>query len=166
MRRFEERALDDAEATADAWEEPQEETPTISGTGRVVRFIATLKQSIKLQSYPGLAWKSVVPLATDPFGEVTLRPTPYVLETGKPYELLFITRNRTVPSRAAAVEVLRRLGFPKATVMPVKRVMRLPGRDGLSLALWLGVARYEGPRTVTASDDPVFFSRVAAMTVG
>ena len=125
------------------------------------RFVGTLNRPIQLVNQPGRTeWLYVHRLSLEPFGELRLDLTPYRLEHGKTYELRFMSRLHSQPTRHLVRETLAQMGFLPIKLAALKKNMRLPGRPGASFTLWYGVATWQGPDSMVVADDPFYFEDV------
>lgn len=138
--------------------EPSVRTSGVEDDAVRFRFVGHLDAPLRLTNQPGLTrWLYVQPINVEPFDMLRLQLVPYPLEHGKTYEMKFLSRMRSQPTRRAVCEGLMAMGFRPLKLAALKKNMRMPGRSGASVTLWYGVGRWEKPDSVVVADDPFYF---------
>jgi hypothetical protein len=135
---------------------------TVSGNagGNLVRILAKLDRPAVLSDGDAFRWVWIAPLATNPFSDLNLALVMHLLDPGATYELRFIGRDKSAPTREAVRAMLERMGFSTHKVHALKRNMRIPGRPSTSHTVWWGLGTWRGPHGPIVIDDPLFFESV------
>lgn len=129
-----------------------------------LRMLAELSQPLHTQDTDLVRWLSAVPLTIDPFASMSFELNPYQLRNGRDYELRFVSRARSAPTREATLNLLTSMGWETKRLTAIKRHMRLPGQQGANLTLWYGIGRWQKPESRIVSEDPFYFEDVAEIT--
>lgn len=131
------------------------------------RFVGFLSQAIRTQDTSSVRWMYARPLSiqkTKPPSEwdedLALEVRPFPLETGRTYDLLFLARMRAQPTRSSVCDGLAMMGFSPIKISALKRSMRMKGRPGAGMTLWVAVGRWEGPASYINDEDPFYFEDV------
>jgi hypothetical protein len=146
------------------WGSPFATAPmSVSGsTSNLVRVLARLDRPVVLSDGEAFRWVWVAPLLTNPFADLNLAFVMHLLAPGVTYELRFIARDKSAPTREAVRDMIEKMGFSVRKVHALKRNMRIPGRPATSHTVWWSVATWRGPHGPIVIDDPLFFETVAA----
>lgn len=132
--------------------------PAVSGDGTFCfRFIAQLVNPLTISDKPAMKWLYVRPLTMNPFSDLDFNLQPLKLRRDGTYELRFLSRASSMPTREDVKNGLATMGFAPLKLSVMKRNMRIPGRAGASVSLWYGIAIWEKGNTVITRDDPFFF---------
>lgn len=123
------------------------------------RFIGKLEETIQIQENNIIHWSYVQNLNLDPFTDLKLKIFPYQLEKDGLYEIRFLSRMRSQPTRKALIETLNTMGWETTKLSALKKNMRLPHRPA-SVTLWYGLARWKGPMSYIVDEDPLYFEDV------
>ena len=86
----------------------------------------------------------------------------YDLEQGMLYEALFLSRERSQPTRLVVEEHLNEMGFMIHSLTCIQKDVRLADRPGVSVALWFGLLEWDAPASVVTEDDPFYFESLIA----
>lgn len=144
--------------------------PSVQGVEDVVRrggrtypiaVLGELGQAIEIRDMPQIRWTKAIPLAMKPFEAMTFQLQPFQLRTGKMYELRFLSRVKSAPTREAVAQMLVGMGFnPLYKLLAITRHMKIPNRPGADLSVWFAIAQWSRPDSVVVTDDPFFFINV------
>ena len=122
------------------------------------RFVGRLASPIVLRQRPDLVWIYARQFeAIDPFGDLRLRVHYFKLVPDALYEIRWLSRLRAQPTRESICSALRAMRWLPYKVSAMKKDMRIPGRQGASVTLWTGLARWRGPHAYITSADPLYF---------
>ena len=131
------------------------------------RFLAHVSKRVVLhQTDHGVVrWLYAQALTTDmatasDIGKFRLKLEAYPLEKGALYETVFLSRERSQPTRQIVEEHLDEMGFFIEALTCIQRDMRLADRPGVSTALWFGLLEWTAPPSVVTEDDPFYFERL------
>lgn len=126
-----------------------------------VLVLATLESHLRIVDTDAVHWGRCRTLASVPFGDLHFQLRPFPLAQDRTYEIRFLSRMKSHPTKDRVVEVLRAMrGFECGPLLALKRDMRIPGHPGTSATLWFGIARWFGPHSHVNMDDPVCFEDV------
>lgn len=126
------------------------------------RFLARLDRPIMLDDRPGMRWIFVKALSFPFLSDLVFRSQPHPLRQGGLYELRFLSRAKSNPTRKSVQQGLLNMGFQPVKLCAIKRNMKLPNRP-TSLTLWYGMAVWRHADSVIIHDDPFFFETVKEM---
>lgn len=129
----------------------------------ILRFVGRLGVPLLLQKTEHLAWTGARKLSIDVLAELRLKVEPFALEPERLYEVRFLSRMRSQPTRELVVESLAEMGWETEKLSALRRDMRIPGRSGASVTLWFGLLRWTGPMSYITEDDPFYFEDVLAV---
>lgn len=149
------------------WGSPFASGPmTVSGEESVddnplrFRILARLDRPIALNDTPYMRWLFVkalsVPLLS---ADLAFQSNPHPLKPGRLYEIRFLSRAKSNPTRDSVKQSLTDMGFQPLKLLAIKRNMKLPNRPA-SLTLWYGMAVWNRADSVIVHDDPFFFETV------
>lgn len=124
------------------------------------RFISELKNPIQIQNTNHINWIYQHQLSLNPFEDLEERFNPYELKSKKIYDIKFLARMRSQPTRIAICETLALMGFKPIKILALKRNMRIPGRPNTSITRWFALAQWDGPASYISSEDPLYFENV------
>lgn len=162
---FGEAALTDLWTRWKEWGSPFATGPQVSGMSVAgetdddplrFRVLARLDVAISLDDAPGMRWIYVKKLALSFLSDLVFQANPHQLRQGSLYELRFLSRAKSNPTRESVKESLLEMGFQPIKLSAIKRNMNMP-RRGASLTLWYGMAVWNRADSVIISDDPFFF---------
>ena len=88
----------------------------------------------------------------------------YDLEPSMLYESIFLSRERSQPTRQIVEEHLNEMGFMIHTLTCIQKDLRLADRPGVSVALWFALLEWDAPASVVTEDDPFYFESLIART--
>lgn len=123
------------------------------------RILARLDRPIALDDRPGMRWLFVKALSFPFFSDLAFQGQPHALRQGSLYELRFLSRAKSNPTRESVKETLTAMGFSPVKLLAFKRNMKLPNRPA-SLTLWYGMGVWVKADSVIIHDDPFFFETV------
>lgn len=123
------------------------------------RVLARLDRPIALDDRPGMRWLFVKALSFPFLSDLTYQSNPHTLHQGALYELRFLSRAKSNPTRDSVKQSLVEMGFRPVKLLAFKRNMKLPRRPA-SLTLWYGMAIWDRADSVIVNDDPFFFETV------
>jgi len=124
------------------------------------RVLARLDRPIALNDSPHMRWLFVKALSSPLLsGDLAFQSNPHPLRQGSIYELRFLSRAKSNPSRESVKQTLTEMGFQPVKLLAIKRNMKLPRRPA-SLTLWYGMAVWNRADSVIVNDDPFFFETV------
>ena len=135
------------------------------------RFLANVTKRLQLHqpvspdSSSVIRWLFAQALDTDVAGDVRsfrLKLETYSLERSVLYESLFLSRERSQPTRQIVEEHLNEMGFMIHTLTCIQRDLRLADRPGVSVALWFGLLEWDAPASAVTEDDPFYFESLIA----
>ena len=127
---------------------------------KLIRFVGRTSDPVTLLDREDARWAFVRKLAIDPFAELRYKLEAFALATDVEYEVRFLSRMRAQPTRPIVEDDLREMGWEPIKLSALKRDMRIPGRSGASVTLWLGILRWTGPASYITEDDPFYFEDV------
>ncbi len=122
-------------------------------------MLAKLDRPIALDDRPGMRWLFVKALAIPFLSDLVFQGHPHTLRHGSLYELRFLSRSKSNPTRDSIKQSLVEMGFQPVKLSAIKRNMKLPNRPA-SLTLWYGMAVWKHADSVIITDDPFFFETV------
>ena len=140
------------------------------------RFLANVTKRLELHQpgAPGapngggaVRWLFAQALDTDVTKDVRsfrLKLEAYDLERGMLYESLFLSRERSQPTRQIVEEHLSEMGFMIHTLTCIQKDVRLADRPGVSVALWFALLEWDAPESTVTEDDPFYFESLIART--
>ena len=108
----------------------------------------------------GVRWLFAEALDTDITKDVRsfrMKLEAYDLEPSMLYESLFLSRERSQPTRQIVEEHLNEMGFMIHTLTCIQKDLRLADRPGVSVALWFALLEWDAPASVVTEDDPFYF---------
>ena len=129
------------------------------------RFLANVTKRLELHQRGVVRWLFAQALDTEVAREVKnfrLKLEAYNLERGMLYETLFLSRERSQPTRQIVEEHLNEMGFIIESLTCIERDLRLADRPGVSVALWFGLLEWDAPASVVTEDDPFYFESLIA----
>jgi len=126
------------------------------------RVLARLDRPIALDDRPGMRWLFVKALSVPFLSDLVFQSNPHPLRQGGFYELRFLSRAKSNPTRESVKQGLVDMGFQPVKLSAIKRNMKLPNRPA-SLTLWYGMAVWRHADSVIINDDPFFFETVKEM---
>ena len=126
------------------------------------RVLARLDRPIALDDRPGMRWLFVKALSVPFLSDLVFQSNPHPLRQGGLYELRFLSRAKSNPTRESVKQGLVDMGFQPVKLSAIKRNMKLPNRPA-SLTLWYGMAVWRHADSVIINDDPFFFETVKEM---
>ena len=128
------------------------------------RFLANVTKRLGLHQHGAMRWLFAHALDTDVTHEVksASQLEAFNLERGTLYEALFLSRERSQPTRQIVEEHLNDMGFIIESMSCMQRDMRFDDRPGVSLALWFGLLEWDAPPSVVTEDDPFYFASLIA----
>lgn len=136
---------------------------TVSGAGDDdplrFRVLARLDRPIALDDRPGMRWLFVKALSVPFLSDLVFKSHPHPLHEGSLYEIRFLSRAKSNPTRESVKQALVEMGFQPVKLSAIKRNMKLPNRPA-SLTLWYGMAVWKHADSVIINDDPFFFETV------
>jgi hypothetical protein len=138
----------------------------------ILRFVGQIPagKRMALVESPALRWTYVRKLAVDPYSDLHLELCPFKLITGEPSEVRFLSRlgQRDTRGEALARDVvesmLKTMGFSIQKLSALRQNMRLPARPGAGMTLWLGILRWDGPKSVITIQDPFYFEDLVTIS--
>ena len=135
------------------------------------RFLANVTKRLELHQERGSArWLFAEAIDTEErllTGSVhtfRMKLEAYNLEPSMLYESLFLSRERSQPTRQIVEEHLNEMGFMIHTLMCIQKDLRLADRPGVSVALWFALLEWDAPASVVTEDDPFYFESLIART--
>jgi hypothetical protein len=146
------------------WGSPFATTPahlsSVSGTEdddvTRFRFVATLKTSLTPTNLADMSWVFIRYLGVNPFADLNFQLTPFPLRRGAFYEFRFFSRLKANPTKDSVKETMSQMGFDPLKLNLLKKNMRIPHRGRVSVNMWFGMGRWNGPNSVVTSEDPIF----------
>lgn len=164
--------MNTAQVIVDLWRKWKEwGSPFATGPGQAARvsggdndplrfrIMARLDVPIVLDDRPGMRWLFVKALKVPFLDDLVFQANPHMLRQGATYEMRFLARSKSTPTRDAVKAGLVEMGFAPIKLSAIKRNMKLPGRPA-SLTLWYGMAEWNRANSVIINDDPFFFENV------
>lgn len=140
--------------------------PIPSFAVREHRFIGDLKQAVMLHQKDAMQWTFARPLSVDVGRSIRtfrLRLEAFELEPGTLYEALFLTRERSQPTRAIVEQHLSEMGFIPIKLVSLQDDIRLDTRPDTSVAIWFGLLEWDAPASVLTEEDPFYFEDLVAV---
>ena len=129
------------------------------------RFLANVTKRVALHQKGVVNWLYAQELVTDmtvaqDMRTFRLKLEAYALEKGDLYEAVFLSRERSQPTRQIVEEHLNEMGFFVDALTCIQRDVRLPDRPGVSTALWFGLLEWSAPASFVSEDDPFYFEQL------
>ena len=125
------------------------------------RFIANITKRLELHQQRGaVRWLFAQALDTDVTRDIRnfrMQLEAFDLEPGMLYEALFLSRERSQPTRQIVEEHLSEMGFIIHSLTCIQRDLRRADRPGVSIALWFGLLEWDAPESVVTEDEPFYF---------
>jgi len=131
--------------------------------GTRFRFVGRLEAPIRIRQHEQIRWLYAHRVSFDPLGDLKLTLVTHPLESGRAYEIRFLSRLRAQPTRADVSAALALMGWEAIQLTAMKKDMRLPKRPGASVTLWLGIARWAAPMSYITAEDPFYFEDVVPL---
>ena len=131
-----------------------------------VLFLGRLDKPIALRSTSHVSWSLAHRFESwDPYADIRRFSCHYFrLLPGVTYEIRFLARALPeISSREAITADLRTMRWGPPQLCALKKNMRIPGRPNADMTLWLGIARWEGPKAYITGEDPFYFEDVQAV---
>lgn len=145
------------------WGNPLEQLDSFENPVRY-RVIGEISFPIQIRNTESIKWIYVHQLSFNPLEDrEKFEFIPFDLEKNTTYDLLFLARMKSKPTKESICETLAILGFIPQKVIATKRNMRIPGRPNTSITRWFAVAKWDGSNSVISSEDPLFFHEVTAV---
>lgn len=132
----------------------------------LVRFVGALRQTIVLHDTPLVRWTFVHRATFPVFNSFRFTFRMFPLRRAQRYEMRFLVRMRTAPTRDAVAALLEKMGFQVEKISLLKKDMRLPDRPGSQISHWYGIGRWSLASAYVVEDDPLFFEDLAALPSG
>ena len=123
------------------------------------RALVRLDRAIVLDDRPGMRWLFVKTLSIPFLSDLVFQSNPHPLRQGSLYEMRFLSRAKSNPTRESVKATLTEMGFQPVKLAAIKRNMSLPNRPA-SLTLWYGMAVWRHVDSVIVNDDQFFFETV------
>lgn len=133
---------------------------TVDTGERLFRFLGRLDKPVILSDVAGLSWTWIQKMTLDAFAPLGFRARPFALETGKVYEVRFLSRDKRAKARGDVSTLLEAVGLVSSHLFLVARNLRVPRRPNVSVSEWLAIGTWEKPASVTTVEEPFFFSDV------
>ncbi len=147
------------------WGSPFATGPTVSGEDLYrFRFVAQLVNPLRIFDKEGMRWLYVRKLGLNPFSDIDFSAKPHRLKRGATYEMRFLSRAKSMPSREAVKKGLTDMGFAPMKLSVMKKNMRVPSRAGTSVTLWYAIGGWERGNSRVTSADPFFFLDLSEVT--
>ena len=125
------------------------------------RFVGRLEHVFRLAQREDLVWLYAHRFEElDPFADLRLRVKYFRLLPETTYEIRCLSRLRAQPTRESICEALAAMRWLPYKITAMKKDMRIPGRQGASVTLWAGLAKWVGPKAYITSNDPLYFEDV------
>ena len=130
------------------------------------RFLANVTKRLELHQERGaVRWLFAQALDADVTKDVRsfrFKLEAYDLEQGMLYEALFLSRERSQPTRLVVEENLNVMGFMIHALTCIQKDVRLADRPGVSAALWFGLLEWDAPASIVTEEDPFYFESLIA----
>lgn len=128
------------------------------------RFIANLTRSVTIHQREAMTWTYARRLTMQNIGrdvrDYRLKLEAFSLEPGVLYEALFMSRERTQPSRTVVEDHLSTMGFATLQLTAVQRDARITGRQQTSVTIWFGLLEWDSTASIVTEEDPFYFEEL------
>ena len=131
------------------------------------RCVGELMLPVQIHQTDKMRWTYVRRMSLDTARDVNrdfrLKLVSFELETGTLYEAIFISRDRTQPTRQIVEQHLNEMGFIPVKLAALHRDKRLEARSAASVSVWFGLLQWDAPPSYVTEDDPFYFEELVAV---
>ena len=125
------------------------------------RFVGDLTRAVQVHQQDKMRWTYARRIALDTTRDINkdfrLKLVSFELEPETVYEAVFVSRDRSQPTRQIIEQHLNEMGFIAVKLAALHRDKRIEARSAASVSVWFGLLQWDAPPSVVTEDDPFYF---------